>query len=101
MTKSARRARDDFSKQTVTELAKGAGYRCSNPDCRRPTDGSNAAQDASITIGVGEGARGSTLRDLRNKALLTLGYVRLPTLIWAATTASAKWFGCCCSTRHR
>jgi hypothetical protein len=44
--------RDDFSKQTVTELGKGAGYRCSNPDCRRSTIGANAEQDGSITIGV-------------------------------------------------
>jgi hypothetical protein len=44
--------RDDFSKSTVTELAKVAGYRCCNPECRRPTVGANAAQDGSITIGV-------------------------------------------------
>ena len=29
--------RDDFSKQTVTELAKGVDYRCSNPECQRAT----------------------------------------------------------------
>ena len=44
--------RDNFSKQSVTGLAKGVGYRCSNPECRRPTVGANAAQDGSITIGV-------------------------------------------------
>ena len=44
--------RDDFSKQTITEIAKGVGYRCSNPECSRPTVGSNAAQDGIITIGV-------------------------------------------------
>jgi hypothetical protein len=33
----SREVSDDFSKQTVTELAKGVGYRCSNPECRRAT----------------------------------------------------------------
>jgi hypothetical protein len=44
--------RDDFPKQTITEIAKGVGYRCSNPECGRPTVGANAAQDGIITIGV-------------------------------------------------
>lgn len=44
--------RDDFTKQTITEIAKGVGYRCSNPDCLRPTVGANAAQDGVFTIGV-------------------------------------------------
>ena len=44
--------RDDFPKQTITEIAKGVGYRCSNPECTRPTVGANAAQDGLITIGV-------------------------------------------------
>ena len=43
--------RDDFLKQTITELGKCVGYRCSNPECRRPTIGANA-QDSPITIGV-------------------------------------------------
>ena len=44
--------RDDFTKQTISEIARGVGYRCSNPDCDRPTVGANAAQDGTITIGV-------------------------------------------------
>ena len=44
--------RDDFTKRTVTEIAKGVAYRCSNPECRRPTLGANAAQDGTIIIGV-------------------------------------------------
>src|SRR3981081_34657 len=44
--------RDDFLGQTITAIAKGVGYRCSNPDCARPTVGANAAQDGTITIGV-------------------------------------------------
>jgi hypothetical protein len=44
--------RDDFTKQTIADIAKGVGYRCSNPDCTRPTVAANAAQDGIITIGV-------------------------------------------------
>jgi hypothetical protein len=44
--------RDNFSKQTIAEIAKGVGYRCSNPDCARPTIGANAAQDGTINVGV-------------------------------------------------
>lgn len=44
--------RDDFPRQTITEIAKSVGYRCSNPECARPTVGANAAQDGIITIGV-------------------------------------------------
>jgi hypothetical protein len=44
--------RDDFSKQTVIDIARGVGYRCSNPECTRPTVGANAAQDGIVTIGV-------------------------------------------------
>jgi hypothetical protein len=44
--------RDDFTRQTVTEIAKGVGYRCSNPECRRPTVGANAKRDGTIIIGV-------------------------------------------------
>lgn len=44
--------RDDYLKQTITEIAKSVGFRCSNPDCARPTVGANAAQDGIITIGV-------------------------------------------------
>src|SRR5258707_9005559 len=47
-----RHVRDDFTKRTITEIAKGVGYRCSNPECRRPTVGANAAQDGTIIIGV-------------------------------------------------
>ena len=44
--------RDDFPRQTISEIAKGVGYRCSNPECARPTVGANAAQDGIVTIGV-------------------------------------------------
>jgi NACHT conflict system protein len=44
--------RDSFSKQTITEIAKGVAYRCSNPECGRPTVAANAAQDGTVIIGV-------------------------------------------------
>ena len=44
--------RDDFSKQTISDIARGVGYRCSNPECGRPTVGANAQQDGVVTIGV-------------------------------------------------
>jgi hypothetical protein len=44
--------RDDFTKRTITEIAKAVSYRCSNPECRRSTVAANAAQDGIITIGV-------------------------------------------------
>ena len=34
------------------DIARGVGYRCSNPECARPTVGANAAQDGIVTIGV-------------------------------------------------
>jgi hypothetical protein len=46
--------RDDFTKKIADELAKAVCYRCSNPDCRRPTAAANESQDG-ITI-LGEAA---------------------------------------------
>jgi hypothetical protein len=42
--------RDNFSKQTVIEIAKGVGWRCSNPDCMRPTVAANKAQDDTLIL---------------------------------------------------
>lgn len=44
--------RDEFSKPVVRRLASRAGHRCSNPDCRRPTSGPDAAPDGVVNIGV-------------------------------------------------
>lgn len=43
-------ARDNFSKDTVRELAGRAGHACSNPDCRRPTSGAAFGDDGKIVI---------------------------------------------------
>src|SRR5580765_7794641 len=47
-----RHVRDDFPRQTVTDIAKGVAFRCSNPDCQCATTAANAAQDGIITLGV-------------------------------------------------
>ena len=44
--------RDDFSKQTVMDIAKGVGYRCSNPGMHSTDCGRECSQDGTVTIGV-------------------------------------------------
>ena len=46
------RARDDFSRTTKDLIARRVGYRCSNPDCQRPTMGPQANPLKTINIGV-------------------------------------------------
>jgi hypothetical protein len=44
--------RDDFSKQTIDQLAKRAGNVCSNPNCRKPTFGAARGHDGFVNVGV-------------------------------------------------
>src|SRR5437773_2524322 len=45
--------RDGFFKKIVNDIAKRAGYRCSNPGCRRGTVGpSESNSDKHVHIGV-------------------------------------------------
>ena len=45
-------ARDDFLKKTVDDVAKRAGYQCSNPGCRRRTVGpSESNSNKHVHIG--------------------------------------------------
>lgn len=44
--------RDNFSSKIKITLAKRAGYKCSNPSCRRMTIGANSNKDKSTNIGV-------------------------------------------------
>jgi hypothetical protein len=46
------KVRDNFSPNTVTEIGKAVGFRCSKPDCGRATVGSNARQDGIVMVGV-------------------------------------------------
>lgn len=43
--------RDDFTQATVQRLAKRVGFRCSNPDCRKPTSGPGA-DGGTVSLGV-------------------------------------------------
>lgn len=44
--------RDDFTKATANILAKRAGFRCSNPECSRPTIGAALEGPGVINLGV-------------------------------------------------
>lgn len=44
--------RDDFSQTTKDLLANRVGWKCSNPDCRKPTRGANTDPNKIINIGV-------------------------------------------------
>jgi hypothetical protein len=44
--------RDDFSEPVKLGLAKRAGFRCSNPDCRQPTSGPQSQESGAVNIGV-------------------------------------------------
>ena len=43
---------DDFSNDVKELLAKRAGVRCSNPNCRQPTSGPASESKKSVNIGV-------------------------------------------------
>ena len=43
--------RDDFSMKTKEELAKRVAYKCSNPQCRKPTIGANENSDGIVSVG--------------------------------------------------
>ncbi len=43
--------RDDFSPKTKEELAKRVAYRCSNPQCRKPTIGAKENDNGTVSIG--------------------------------------------------
>lgn len=43
--------RDDFTQATVQRLAKRVGFRCSNPECRKPTSGPGA-DGGTVSLGV-------------------------------------------------
>ena len=43
--------RDDFSIKTKEELAKRVAYKCSNPQCRKPTIGANESSNGTVSVG--------------------------------------------------
>lgn len=44
--------RDNFKAPTIVTLAKRAGFRCSNPDCAKPTIGAAAGHQGIVNVGV-------------------------------------------------
>lgn len=44
-------SRDNFPKPVIRKLAERVGYRCSCPDCRRPTFGPSSETGASVNLG--------------------------------------------------
>ncbi|NOT22816.1 MAG: hypothetical protein HOP22_08820 [Nitrospiraceae bacterium] len=44
--------RDEFTEKTKLQIAKRAGWLCSDPSCRRPTIGSNSVGDSEINLGT-------------------------------------------------
>jgi hypothetical protein len=44
--------RDDFTEKTKLQIAKRAGWLCSDPSCRRPTIGSTSDGDGEINLGT-------------------------------------------------
>jgi hypothetical protein len=48
----ARQNRDDFTGKTKLQIAKRAGWLCSDPSCRRPTIGSTSDGDGEINLGT-------------------------------------------------
>ena len=44
--------RDEFTEKTKLQIAKRAGWLCSDPSCRRSTIGSNSVGDGEINLGV-------------------------------------------------
>ena len=48
----AEKNRDEFTEKTKLQIAKGAGWLCSDPSCRRPTIGSNSDGTGEINLGI-------------------------------------------------
>src|SRR3990172_6883192 len=44
--------RDEFTEKTKRQIAKRAGWLCSDPSCRRDTIGSNSDGDGEINLGT-------------------------------------------------
>lgn len=48
----AKENRDEFTEKTKQQIARRAGWLCSDPSCRRPTIGSNSDGDGEINLGI-------------------------------------------------
>ena len=48
----AKKNRDEFTDKTKFQIAKRAGWLCSDPSCRRPTIGANSDGNGEINLGT-------------------------------------------------
>jgi hypothetical protein len=48
----AKNNRDEFTEKTKLQIAKRAGWLCSDPSCRRPTVGANSDGDGEVNLGT-------------------------------------------------
>jgi hypothetical protein len=63
--------RDEFTSPTIRTLAARAGYRCSNPDCRKPTAGPHTDARKAANIGVAAHITAASLGGPRYDTVLT------------------------------
>ena len=52
LDKEVKDMRDDFSQATKDLLANRVGWKCSNPQCRRPTRAAGSKMETVINIGI-------------------------------------------------
>lgn len=45
-------SRDDFTQATKRSIGQRAGWACSNPECRKPTEGPKSSGESGTSIGV-------------------------------------------------
>ena len=62
--------RSNFSRQEVEILAKRAGYRCSNPSCRKYTCGPHSDDNRAVNLGEAAHIVGASWRGPRGSAEL-------------------------------
>ncbi len=74
----SKKNRDEFTEKTKLQVAKRAGWLCSDPSCRRPTIGSNSDGDGEINVGVAAHICAATPAGPRYDATMTREERRSP-----------------------
>jgi hypothetical protein len=74
----AKKNRDEFTEKTKLQIAKRAGWLCSDPSCRRHTIGSNPDGNGEINIGVAAHICAAASNGPRGKAKMTREQRRSP-----------------------
>lgn len=80
--------RDAFTQATAQRLAKRVGFRCSNPDCRKPTSGPGA-DGGTVSLGVAAHITAASQRGPRfNEHLTNEGRRAAENGIWVCQQCS-------------